>query len=146
MNSSFLRNIFEKIKNIWMTANGFDAFSKFLMQTGIAFLILSVLFRVKFISWIGFAILLFFYIRTFSKDKQKFSRQNRTFLQYKQKMDTYFQSQTRALKQIKWNRQQRKTHRFYKCPSCGQKVRVPKGRGKITITCPKCATKFTKKS
>ena len=52
---------------------------------------------------------------------------------------------------VKWNRfkkhlAQRKLYRFYKCPQCRQKVRVPKGRGKICITCPKCRTEFVKKS
>lgn len=39
-----------------------------------------------------------------------------------------------------------KTHKFYRCKQCKQLVRVPKGRGKIVITCPKCQTKFTKKT
>ena len=40
----------------------------------------------------------------------------------------------------------RKTHRYYKCKNCGQKLRVPKGRGKIKITCPKCHNQFIKKT
>lgn len=39
-----------------------------------------------------------------------------------------------------------KTHRYYKCPSCKQVVRVPRGRGKISIHCPKCQTDFAKKT
>ena len=39
------------------------------------------------------------------------------------------------------------THlRYFSCPHCRQQVRVPKGRGKISITCPKCGTQFIKKS
>ncbi|MBO5316926.1 MAG: hypothetical protein J6A74_00580 [Oscillospiraceae bacterium] len=37
-------------------------------------------------------------------------------------------------------------HRYYDCPRCRQPVRVPRGRGKIAITCPKCREKFIRKS
>ena len=37
-----------------------------------------------------------------------------------------------------------KDHRYYSCPRCHQQVRVPKGKGKISITCPKCREKFIK--
>lgn len=37
-------------------------------------------------------------------------------------------------------------HRYFECPRCHQPVRVPKGKGKIAITCPKCAEKFIKKT
>lgn len=39
-----------------------------------------------------------------------------------------------------------KEHRYYSCPRCKQPVRVPRGKGKIAITCPKCKEKFTKKT
>ena len=37
-------------------------------------------------------------------------------------------------------------HRYFSCPQCTQSVRVPKGKGKIAITCPKCREKFVKKT
>ena len=43
-------------------------------------------------------------------------------------------------------RAQAATHKFFKCPGCGQTVRVPKGKGKIKITCPKCGKTFVKKT
>ena len=39
-----------------------------------------------------------------------------------------------------------KEHRYYNCPRCRQPVRVPRGKGKISITCPKCQEKFIKKT
>ncbi len=40
----------------------------------------------------------------------------------------------------------RKTHKYYKCKGCGKIVRVPKGKGKICITCPVCGHEFVKKT
>ena len=37
-------------------------------------------------------------------------------------------------------------HRYFDCPRCHQPVRVPRGKGKISITCPKCKDKFIKKT
>ena len=37
-------------------------------------------------------------------------------------------------------------HRYYTCPKCRQTVRVPKGKGKISITCPRCREKFIRKT
>ena len=39
-----------------------------------------------------------------------------------------------------------KQYRYFRCPQCGQQLRVPRGRGKISITCPKCHNQFIKKS
>jgi uncharacterized paraquat-inducible protein A len=53
---------------------------------------------------------------------------------------------SKKLRELKTRAKQRSTHKFYKCPECGQTVRVPKGRGKIKITCPKCGKTFIKKT
>ena len=37
-------------------------------------------------------------------------------------------------------------HRYFQCPRCHQPIRVPRGKGKISITCPKCKEKFIKKT
>ena len=37
-------------------------------------------------------------------------------------------------------------HRYYDCPRCRQQVRVPRGKGKIAISCPKCKEKFVRKT
>ena len=39
-----------------------------------------------------------------------------------------------------------RTHKYFRCPRCRQQTRVPKGKGKIAITCPKCKERFVRKS
>ena len=44
------------------------------------------------------------------------------------------------------NLKHRKTHKFFKCPGCGNTLRVPKGKGALQVTCPKCGERFMKKT
>lgn len=44
------------------------------------------------------------------------------------------------------NRVKDRKHRYFDCPKCRQMVRVPRGKGKIAITCPRCREKFVKKT
>ena len=50
------------------------------------------------------------------------------------------------IKRASANIKHRKTHRFIKCPGCGNTLRVPKGKGRLQITCPKCGERFIKKT
>lgn len=135
----FLRNILAK-------ANGFDDLSRFLLKAAPIVMLAGLLLRVTLIYWLGIALFLYFYIRTFSKNRQRFYEQNRAFLRYKRRFDVVWRDWKGAWQKRRNRFAQRKTHRFYRCPSCGQQVRIPKGRGKVTITCPSCRTKFVKKS
>ena len=74
-----------------------------------------------------YALLVLAILRMLSRNTYKRYRENRKFLQ--------------LLDRIK-DRQ----HRYYDCPRCRQQVRVPRGKGKISITCPKCREKFIKKT
>ena len=44
------------------------------------------------------------------------------------------------------NIRHRKTHKFLRCPSCNNTLRVPRGKGKLQITCPKCGERFIRKT
>ena len=47
---------------------------------------------------------------------------------------------------LRWERLRDRKNRYYSCPKCKQTVRVPKGKGKISIHCPKCGETFIKKT
>lgn len=84
-------------------------------------------------------ILVICYYRMFSKNINKRYQENAKFLRMVSPVRFWFQKKVKHMKE-------RKTHKFYHCPNCKQVMRVPKGKGEITITCPKCHTKFDKRT
>ena len=84
-------------------------------------------------------ILIYSYYRTFSRNHYQRYRENEWYLRHHNRVKCFFSRERN-------NMQQRKTHRIFRCPNCGQSIRVPKGKGKIAITCPMCKTEFIKKS
>ena len=75
----------------------------------------------------------------FSRNIPKRYAENQKFLTLKTKF-------LYKLSQQKNEVAQKKTHHIYKCPGCGQKIRVPRGKGMIIVTCPKCKKEFKKRS
>ena len=88
------------------------------------------------LSW---AFLIFGIFRTLSKNTSQRASENYKYFVYKNKVLGWF----RRLR-TRW--QDRKTHRYFRCPQCRATVRVPKGKGQIRITCPHCKHQFIKKT
>ncbi len=118
---------------------GFDELSRVGLWVTVAFMALSLFTKNHAFYLLGLLLLALCYFRVFSRKVEKRREENQKFLGM------------RRLGAVKWNaakarREQKKIYRFYKCPQCRQKVRVPKGKGRICITCPKCRAEFIKKS
>ena len=121
---------------------GADSFSRFLLGVSIACMVVSiftggVVHSVLYgISLVG---LVYCYFRMFSRNYSKRYAENRVFLEKTAGIRNYIAKQKNLMAQ-------RKTHHIYTCPGCKRKIRVPRGRGKIEISCPKCHSKFIKRS
>ena len=94
----------------------------------------SYLFYILFLICITYALVL-----VFSKNIPKRYQENQKFLQKTALPQRYLK-----LAKLRWK--DRKTHRYYICSSCGQMIRVPKGKGMIEIRCPKCKASFQKRT
>lgn len=76
---------------------------------------------------ISYALMIWAICRSLSRNTYKRYQENRKFLQF-------------------FDRIKDRDHRYYDCPRCRQNVRVPRGKGKIAITCPRCKEKFIRKT
>ncbi|MCM1256917.1 MAG: hypothetical protein NC307_03595 [Roseburia sp.] len=129
----------QKLQQFMYGRYGFDDLSKIYLLLTIVCIVASMFTRKSFFYLLGIALLIYTYYRAFSRQTAKRQMENQKFLNLR------YQAKVRQNKR-KVRREQKKIYRFYKCPSCKQTVRVPKGRGKICITCPKCNMEFIKKS
>jgi len=122
---------------------GLDQMGRFLTGAAMVLLVFSLIFNGSIFSraayYLALVVLVWAYFRMFSRNTAKRYQENSRFL-------TLWGKVARPLSR-KWAHfKQRKTHVFFKCPSCGQKMRTPRGQGEKHVTCPKCHTQFTKKT
>lgn len=129
----------EKFQRFMIGRYGFDELSKVYLSVTIACMVVSMFTKSSALYLVSLVLLVYTYFRAFSRNAAKREKENQTY------------RNLRYQGAVKWNafknhQAQKKIYRFYKCPQCRQKVRVPRGKGKICITCPKCRTEFIKKS
>ena len=118
---------------------GMDEFSIFLTVLGMVLAILSMLPFLDILSIFAFASLIWSYARCFSKNFAARSRERAKYLTVKNKISSKWSFTKRRFRE-------RKTHRYFKCPMCKTVLRVPRGRGKIKINCPKCKNNIIRKT
>ena len=128
----------EKLYRFMQGRYGNDRLNRFLMAATMVCLLLSLLgWRIFYV--LGLAGLIYTYFRMLSRNTYKRSLENNAYLRMTYKIRQFFATQKRDM-------QQRRIHHIYRCPSCRQKIRVPRGKGRIEIRCPKCGQTFLKKS
>lgn len=131
------QRVSDGIRRFMFGRYGLDQLNVILMVAAVALCLISFLFsRINAVWTVALSfvlnllsyVLLFWYIlRAFSRNIEKRNRENRRFLAFRSRLTD-------------------KQNRYYRCPNCKQTVRVPRGRGKICIKCPKCSEKFVRKS
>ncbi|MGL6201835.1 MAG: hypothetical protein ACRC3H_23190 [Lachnospiraceae bacterium] len=129
----------EKLIRFMYGRYGVDAFSKFLIGIGFAFAIITMIINLPVLYYISLVLIIYAYFRMFSKNHPKRYAENQAYYKYTRGIRN-------SVSKLKYNLKQRRTHHIYSCPSCKQKIRIPKGKGKIEVRCPKCSNTFIKRS
>ncbi len=129
----------EKLQRFMTGRYGTDQLSKLFLAVTLILLVLSMFTHWGALYLVALVLLGYTYYRMFSRNVSKMYAQNQKFLNLRYRLV----AKKDAFRK-RWA--QRKEYHFYKCPSCKQRVRVPRGKGKICITCPRCRNEFIKKS
>lgn len=115
---------------------GVDQLGRVLLYVEIALLFVSAFVPNIFLSIVTAMLLVWIFFRMMSRNISRRAEENRRFLSGWNRVKSFFTGGMRAAKD--------RDHAYFRCPSCGQRVRVPKGKGHIQITCPRCHTQFIK--
>lgn len=122
--------------------NGVDLYSRFLTYVALVLIVLELLLRgaVGNVLWyLALIVLIYAYFRIFSKNIEKRRAENAKYFALRTKV-------TAGFRDWRDRRKQSRDYVFFRCPSCRAMLRVPRGKGKIRVTCRKCGTAFERKT
>jgi len=129
----------EKIARFMMGRYGMDYLSRMLIYVSLFLLIITLFTNNSILYALAVILMIYAYFRTFSKNVSKRYAENQAYLKVRYKVIAKFNRFRARCKDSK-------THKIFRCPGCGQKIRVPKHKGRISIKCPKCRIEFIKKT
>lgn len=131
-----IRNWFRKFM---IGRYGPDQYYIFLFILALVIIILATILNSGILTIISYAIIIYAMFRLFSRNIEKRRQENDRFIAIWWPIRSKISARIKRIKSSK-------THKFFKCPGCKNVLRVPKGKGRIQITCPKCGERFEKKT
>lgn len=116
-----------KIQVFMRGRNGVDEFAKMTVYASLAVYVIAMLCNSSLLHFVAFWAMVYAIFRTCSKNLYVRREENRKFVTW---------METTRIKMA-----QRKDYKIFKCKGCGRTIRVPRGKGKIEVTCPMCGNK-----
>lgn len=132
----------EWLRKFMLGRNGADPYALFLILVSLVLLVAVTFIRGAIgaaITWLAYVILFYSLFRMLSRNVAKRRMENQGFLKLKAQIKTKFRRE-------KQKAAQRKTYAFFSCPSCKAQLRVPRGKGRMRVTCPRCGKIFEARS
>ncbi len=129
----------ERFARFMIGRYGMDRFGQFLNAAALVFIAAGFFTRSRLLDTAGLVLLILCYFRMFSRNIGKRFEENQKFERIRFRF-------SETIRKLRFRFQQSREFHIYQCPSCRQKIRIPRGKGKISIHCPKCGNDFIKKS
>lgn len=129
----------EKIFRFMYGRYGVDSLGYFLMWLTIGDIILNLFIKSGVLDTICLVLIIYSYYRMLSKNIAARSRENTFYLKHTVKI-------RRLIKRMRMISVLKKKYRIFRCPECSLRVKIPKRKGRVEITCPKCRNRFIRRS
>ncbi|MDR2136609.1 MAG: zinc-ribbon domain-containing protein [Treponema sp.] len=129
----------DKLERFMRGRYGQDELNRVLSVSALVICGISLITRQPVLSSLSIALVIACLLRSFSRNTGARSREAEFYFKLKSGMFRFFRDTAERLRQYQ-------THRIFTCPSCRQRCRVPKGKGRVRITCKRCGAKFIKTS
>ena len=136
---NFLARLVSRLQRFMYGRYGSDELTLFLMGSALIFLLLSGVRVLWFLYFAGAALLALTTFRSLSRNLAARRRERERYLRLIAKPKNWLKLQRNKFRD-------RKTHRYFHCAHCRAVLRVPRGKGKIDITCPRCRKVTVKKT
>ena len=117
---------------------GQDQLNLFLLVSYLVLYCIFLFTRFVPLYWVSLALLAWTLFRLLSRNAPRRRAENAKFLKLIGPLQRWFDLRRTIYRD--------KEHCYFKCPHCGQQLRVPRGKGKITVTCRSCGASFEEKS
>lgn len=126
-------------RNFMMGRYGPDHLGTFTLIVGVVLNLIGAIFGLWVISILAYILFVITVFRLFSRNIVKRRAENDKFLKYWWPVRTKIANFWKELKSLR-------EYKYFRCPACKNKLRVPRGKGKLKVTCPKCGERFEKKT
>ena len=134
-----MEKFMDKLKHFMIGRYGIDQLSVALLIFSLVLSLLNGFIVSTILTIVDLGAIFLCYFRILSKNLYARQQENFKFLRI------WHPVKNASLR--KWNRLKgMKTHKYFKCPECKQTLRVPRGKGKVCITCPKCKHELHKRT
>lgn len=134
-----MNNLRDQFRRFMVGRYGMDELNRFLTAMTLVFIVLHLFIRNGVFFWLEVLCIVLVYMRMFSRNTGRRFGENQKFLHYEFYAREY-------MRNIKFRLKEARRYKIFRCPGCGQRIRIPRGHGKIEIHCRSCGRDFMGKS
>lgn len=141
----YLTMMRQDIKDVMSRRCGLDELNNFIMLLGFIFIVIALFSHRWIFTVLGAAFVILCYVRVFSKNLDKRKKENDFYMRYMGNV-VKAGNHLKLCMKMQVKTMQDKEYAYFVCNTCGQIIRVPKGKNKVNIRCPKCSQTFIKRT